>query len=144
MIKHHNDVILWCNIFAISAVAAIYPYGLIVFFLAPTGALIGIECYYKSAATFWDFKHFCRYKWCSMMFYNVLWCSMWLFYVLWCSFMFYDDLWCSMMFFVLRAFLVSFLSERTSGVSPVILTPRIRDSYWSSSSSSCSVTEKPG
>ena len=29
--------------------------------LAPTGALIVIVCYYRSKASFWDFKHFCQY-----------------------------------------------------------------------------------
>ena len=71
--------------------------------------------------------------WCSMMFFDVLWCSMMFYDVLWCSLMFYDVLWCSMMFFdilwssmmfydvlCLKSIFGFLLSERTSGVAPVI------------------------
>ena len=61
--------------------------------------------------------------WCFMMLYDVLWCSMIFFDVLWCFMMFYDVLWC------LKSILGFFLSERTSGVSPVIFTLEIRNGW---------------
>ena len=61
--------------------------------------------------------------WNLNVFYDVLWCSMVFYDVLWCSVMFYDVLWCFMMFYdvlCLKSILGFLLSERTSGVSPVI------------------------
>ena len=58
--------------------------------------------------------------WCSNMFFDIL---MMIYDVLWCSTMFSDVLWCSMIFHVvlcLKGILGFLLSERTSGVSPVI------------------------
>ena len=76
------------------------------FLFAPTGALTVIMCYYiyvgLQAATFWDFEHFWFFQWLLLLL--VLLLLMLLFLLL---FLF--------LFFLLL------LSERTSGVSPVMI-----------------------
>ena len=68
----------------------------------------------------WRSMMFYDVLWCSIMLYDVLWHSLMFYYVLWCSLMFYDVLWC------LKSILGFFLSERTSGVSPVIFFYKIK------------------
>ena len=57
------------------------------------------------------------------MLYNVIWCSMMFYDVLWCSMMFYDVL-------CLKRILGFLLSERTSGVSLVIILFILAKNYW--------------
>ena len=80
-------------------------------------------CFLVFPDVFWCSMLFFDVLWCSMMFSNVLWCSMMFNNVLWCSLMFSDVLWSSMMFYdvlCLKSIFGFLLSERTSGVAPVI------------------------